>query len=147
MATFDGMEFQEECEEEYDIEANIKTEIGTLDIRMPSKEFTCREEPGFYDLGGMLVVSCRTKVVFVNKDGTTEEVAPVVIESCMNPGQKEIVPITYFVEDGESTIVISNTYKRIVVYDVDKFKSIYTKAYEPSIEKHSCNPCNNCGRC
>ena len=125
----------------------VKTEIGIFDIRMPSNEFTYREPPGVFDIGGMLVASCYTKVVFEHKDGTVEEIAPVVIESCMNPGKKEIVPVTYWVEDGECTIVISNTYKSILIYDVNDYKTIYTKSYEPKIEKHSCSQCTNCGRC
>lgn len=135
MATLDEMEYI------------VNTEIGCFDTRMPSNEFVCRDEPGFYDLGGMLVASCLTKVVFEHNDGTVEEIAPVVIESCMNPGKKEIVPITYWVEDGESTIIISNTYKSIPIYHTNDYMSVYTKPYEPKIEKHSCSECTNCGKC
>lgn len=143
MEVFDGMEFNEIEQEENDIE----TVIGNFDISMPSEKFTCREEPGFFDLGGMLVVSCYTKVVVEHRDGTIEEIAPIVVESCMNPGKKEIVPVTFFIEDGWEIYRISNTYKQIAFYDLKEYKKIYTMPYEPKIEKHSCSECTNCGRC
>lgn len=96
---------------------------------------------------GMQVVSYNKKYVFEHHDGKVEEIAPVVIESCMNPGQKKIVPVTYVQEEGNEAFVVSNTYKTIEVYDEKDYKAIYTEDYEPKIEKHSCSQCTNCGRC
>ncbi len=125
----------------------VYTEVGCFNISMPEGEFTYRDKPGFYEYRGVFIVSCLTKVVFKHTDGSMEEIAPTVIESCMNPGKKELVPVTYFAENGKSTIIISNTYKTIEIADTKNFRAIYTKSYEPVAEKLSCNPCRNCGRC
>lgn len=87
------------------------------------------------------------KFVFEYMDGRVEEIKPVVVESCMNPGQKKIVPVTYVKEEGKESFIVSNTYKSIEVKDIKEYKAIYTEDYEPKIERHSCSECTNCGRC
>lgn len=87
------------------------------------------------------------KVVFEYMDGRVEEIKPVVVENCMNPGEKKIVPVTYVKEEGKESFVVSNTYNTIEIQDMKEYKAIYTEDYEPKIERHSCSECTNCGRC
>ena len=129
------------------MKTNIQTPIGEFNINMPPGEFSCRENTGVDYSDGIEIKSCLTKVVFESEDGKQEEISPVVTESCMNPGTKVIVPVTYKIYKNQGGYMVTNTYKEIIVGCESNIRSAMTKEYKPEMKKKSCSECQNCGRC
>lgn len=147
----------------------IDTDIGRFNISMPPEDFICREPPSYINDGEITIKSCLTKVIFTISDGGVVVLEPVTIESCMKPGEKIIIPITYrCCYDMEGKVIqceVFTPYRHIsIVYAVaewqkahkDTSSDIYycediaavcTQDYEPHLKVESCAVCRNCGRC
>lgn len=103
----------------------IDTNIGKFNIAIPSKDFICRELPKYRNDSGsgeIIIKSCLTRVIFVLKDGTRFAIEPVTMESCMKPGEKNIIPITYRamcgVDGNVTEYEVSTPYQRVGVVDL-----------------------------
>ncbi len=129
----------------------IETTIGYFDIGMPPAEFVCREAPGVFVEGEKVIKSCKTKVIIKFTDGREELFEPIIYQSCMNPDNKTITPITYceFGEgkDGRSLFSLSTPYKKLSVDQSLDIQWVKTEQFVPGIKKKSCADCHNCGRC
>lgn len=129
----------------------VHTPIGILDIGEAPEGFVSGEPVGVTLGGGVLIKSCLTKVIITKSDGSKEIVQPVVIESCMNPEIKTVMPVTveakYHSELMRYIVTVSNPYKKIVL-DIDRdIVAANTEKYVPHIKRADCAECNNCGRC
>lgn len=100
----------------------VDTNIGKFNISMPPDDFNCREFPKYSNDSGngeIIIKSCLTRVIFVLKDGTQFAIEPVTMESCMKPGEKNIIPITYramcSVDGNVTEYEVSTPYQRVAI--------------------------------
>ena len=129
---------------------NIHTPIGMFDINKLGEGFICKEDIGVSFGNEVIIKSCYTKVIVTNDDGTEQIIEPIVTESCMKPGTKVVIPITYKAKDdgtGRTVITLSNHYNEIVVDSYIDEHNVRTEYFEPVLKKKSCAECENCGRC
>lgn len=129
----------------------VHTPIGIIDTRSDIEGYECGARTGV-TLGKKIVINtCLTKVIITMSDGSEEVIEPILIESCMHPEKKTIMPVSvvasYDNELKRYTVTVTNIYKCIVL-DVDKnIVAARTEKYIPHVKKASCAECNNCGRC
>lgn len=81
------------------------------------------------------------------KRGEQEQFLPLLLQSCMEPERILLYPaeVEWREENGEEYVLLSSHTQR------GKYKrkdvEISYGEYHPSIKKHGCIPCVNCGRC
>ncbi len=131
--------------------AYVHTPLGIVDTNDKPEGFVCGEKIGVTLGGGVVIKSCLTKVIITKADGKEEVIAPIVLESCMNPDIKTIMPMTMVAKYSEElkryTVTVSNPYKKILL-DIDRdIVAARTEKYIPEVEKANCAECHNCGRC
>lgn len=129
----------------------VHTPFGIFDIGDIPKGFVSGERTGITLGKTVIIKSCLTKVIITKADGSEEEIAPIVVESCMNPEIKTIMPVTvvsdYKNKSVRHTVTVSNPYKSLVV-EIDKdIVGARTEKFMPSVKRADCAQCNNCGRC
>lgn len=131
--------------------AYIHTPIGIINACDKLEGFEYGERPGIVLGKERIIKSCLTKVIITTDQGESHSVEPVLVESCMNPQLKTIIPITVtFAEDeaGEGYILTVENNKKTVRINMDKDNAnIKTAKYNPQVKKSDCAKCNNCGRC
>ena len=74
----------------------------------------------------------------------TAELAPVVYQSCMHPEQIRIYPVELDFTDGEISFRIRGQQWKI---QEKESGSVEIFDWKPKLEKKSCIPCTNCGKC
>lgn len=124
----------------------IETAIGPMNTEIP-EGYVCKEIPGMFNEDKLIIKSALTKVIVQLKNKDEEIIEPILMESCMNPGVKTIIPIVYeeYIDNqNKKSYNISTPYKKIESGDVLNAK---TENYIPMIKKNSCTECRNCGRC
>ncbi len=82
-------------------------------------------------------------------NGTTEgteiqEITPVVYQSCMHPEQIRIYPVELEFSEEEILFQVRDQQWKIAA---DQADSVEILDWEAKVEKKSCIPCTNCGRC
>lgn len=83
----------------------------------------------------------------INKKGETIRFLPLLLQSCMNPGNFTLFPVELRIEhqNGEEMVFVRSRYRE-GCYRAEDIK-ITMREYHPGIDKAGCNPCRNCGRC
>ena len=129
----------------------VHTPIGIINTSSDIEGYECGARTGV-TLGKKIVINtCLTKVMITRKDGSEEVIEPILIESCMNPEKKTIMPVSvvasYDKEKKRYTITVTNIYKCILLDEDNDIVAARTEKYVPHIKKADCANCNNCGRC
>ena len=95
-------------------------------------------------------LSYKTIKLLDASNNTIEEIEPVAIENCMNPGTFDIKPVcikeekgSLFFDNGNAHIFLweKDLENGIVKVQIDEFVPKAKKA------KSQCTSCTNCGRC
>lgn len=130
----------------------IHTPIGILDVCSELDDYSYSVRPGIKIGKDTTIISCLSKVVISNvHNGEKEVYEPVVMQSCMNPNSKQVIPIivTFSRVKDNSELILELTcpYKKRNVNLDDKNYFVHTETYIPCIRRADCSECTNCGRC
>lgn len=132
-------------------ERYVHTPIGIIDTSEEMSGYVCGERPGTKLGKEIIIKSCKTKVIITRADGSEDIIEPILIESCMNPELKTILPITvraiYSARHKRNMVYVSNKYE-VKLLDIDSdIVSARTEKYIPKPKRAECAECTNCGRC
>lgn len=133
-----------------------KTVIRTVKISR-NLPYPCDPEPGIAEENGQIrrivtashrfrlhdVPSASCEVPETAAD-PVQEIAPIVYQSCMHPEQICIYPVELEFTDGR--VVFRVRGQQWIVSEKDA-SSVEILDWRAKLEKKSCIPCTNCGKC
>ncbi len=114
---------------------SVHTSIGIIDIDDNVEGYIFNEEPGITLGREIIIKTCKTRVVVTEENGNERILEPLVIESCMHPEIKTIMPLTIRAVCNENrmldTIYVSNPYESMELDLENKPISVRTENFMP----------------
>lgn len=120
-----------------------KTVIGTVKISR-DLPYPCVPRPMAEERDGKIRRIVTASHRFRLHGSQTEDLVPVVYQSCMHPEQIRIYPVELEFTDGKITFRIRD---RQWTIPENAAASVEISDWEAALEKKSCVPCTNCGKC
>lgn len=118
-----------------------ETVLGTIQVAA-EYPYPCMPAPEIREEDGRLVIITASHV-FRIQNGETE-ISPVLYQSCMNPENIHIDPVQIRMDGNEICFRVKNQQWTI---GTEEASTVEILPWEAKIEKKSCVPCTNCGRC
>lgn len=113
-------------------------------------EYQIQGVPGkYYNDKGSLerIVTAYECVSIRDKRGESEKFLPILVQSCMEPEKITLYPVEIeFKEENKEVYIYISSHGKRVKYRQRDIELSYEE-YCPSIQRHGCIPCMNCGRC
>lgn len=120
-----------------------KTVIGTVKI-CHDLPYPCVPRPMVEEKDGKIRRIVTASHCFCLHGEQPEDLTPVVYQSCMHPEQIRIYPVELEFTDGEIVFRIHGQQWKI---PAGASASVEISDWRPKLEKKSCIPCTNCGKC